>query len=207
MKCYCTEDQGFNSSGIDPVLQNYSDYFTFSYVTDTQLDFLGGRHQGKAYTSLPQDAHNSEAIEKTKLTGVSPSPMLTSAVDLDFYNKTSALDAYTQLYTAGGSQSMGLWYKFIENAETNLLLTFQVKDYAFNSTRAENVTLAWNFRTLFTWFDDDVTGSDETKSKVSLPMYAFYSNAGIGQITFNEVALHLNENMTPAILDQFKSAF
>ena len=82
--------------------------------------------------------------------------MLVSAVDLDYYNKTTALDPFTQLYTAGGSQSMGVYRNFIKNSKIDKLLTYQVKDYAYNSTRVENVTVAWNFRTLFTWFDDDI---------------------------------------------------
>ena len=102
---------------------------------------------------------------------------------------------------------MGRWFKFVGNSKTDQLLTFQIQEFAYNSTRSENITMAWNFRTVFTWFDDAITGGDEIRSKVSLPMYAMYTNIGIADIGYQRIELSLNDNMTPEVMNQFKSDF
>lgn len=74
--------------------------------------------------------------------GVSPSPILDSAIYIEYYNETTSLGPTTTLYSAGGSQGNAIYYKYFNKdavIPTKDLMMLQLLKYSplqndFNKT-------------------------------------------------------------------------
>jgi len=88
------------------------------------------------------------------LFGVSSSKVLDSSFFTEYTNTTTSLGLTDQLYTAAGSQSVGAYYKSMDNQitdpETQLLL-MKMSRYIVSESSERNTTLCLRRREAFTW--------------------------------------------------------
>jgi hypothetical protein len=93
------------ADNIDPVIRNYSSYMDeFAYVAYVQQ--RNGHNMTVHSHIAPSYDPQNNAISKYMF-AVSPSSILDSSFYTEYTNQSTALGVSTQMYTAGGSQSVG----------------------------------------------------------------------------------------------------
>jgi ABC-type antimicrobial peptide transport system permease subunit len=151
---------------------------------------------------------------KCGIYGVTPSLFKAShheLMEVNYFNPNSSLDIVEQLYTARGSQGMGVGHLVpkrmgldLTDKEDQIILELVSK--VKNSMHVLRPLFTMNMAPGFTMIDNDVFVKRDQAILVSLPIYATLGRLRINEIPFERLIIRLKEYDNPDHLKQIKKA-
>lgn len=144
------------------------------------------------------------------MAGVSPSPIIDAVLQVNTYNSTSALPPSTQLYTAGGSQSIAYYKTFGEE-----LLIDLADDKSFNyftwslGKLTENKTQTFPVRAKFLYDQSNHSFGDSRHKTVlsSLAMMSTYTPAPINDTHIWNIYISLDDPKDTTLVNSLTREF